>query len=302
MLGRSNVAGLASSRSRGPRPEARGLLFVLALALCGCFSEPTKVEAPPVEALDPHRVVFRFAAIPAPRLRADDAAGKHRFEEAVGVASSVSAAGLDAVFFGGDLIANETVEAAAAELDAFASLAGILATKRYALLGERERGGALARDEVLRVLEARRLVPDRTGSYGDVPRPGVRVIVLDVGVNGAVAPAVRDFALKALKESKEPLVVVVADQPPLDTTLEDQMRADARVKLVVFRAAEADVVDRPGEALSISAPSLDSTRAPSIRVVEVDGRRCVARLVAVPAGTDASPPKEAQLRPDRPAK
>ncbi|HVY63002.1 MAG TPA: hypothetical protein VHF22_15195 [Planctomycetota bacterium] len=272
-----------------------GLVLALVLALAGCFSEPPRVEAPKPPPENPNRLTLRLAMIPAPRVKGSDAASKRRLEEAVGVASSVL--GLDAVVFGGDLIANEDAKDAADALDAFTSLAGIIAAKRYVVLGERERAGALPEDEVLRALEAKKLVPDRSGNASEVVKPGVRLLLLDVAEDGSVSEATRKFALAALKaRTPETLIVVVADRPPLDAAVQEAMRADARVKLVLFRAARPEGMAQPGEVATVSAPPLDTPGPLAIRVIDIDGRTCKTRLLAVPGGGDAGAPQELKLR------
>src|SRR5437867_3306385 len=132
-----------------------GVLAVQLVIGIACIPEAKKPEeAHPDE---PGRFQLKLAHIAGPRVKADDAPSKRRLEEAVGIASGV--AGLDLVLFGGDVIANDAPATAPDSIEAFASLAGIIAAKRYVVFGERERAGALGRDDVLRVLARRKLAP-----------------------------------------------------------------------------------------------------------------------------------------------
>lgn len=285
-------------RASGLRLRVAGSIGIL-LLMVGCLSEPKKIEAPKPEG-DPAHPTLKIAYIPAARLKADDLATQRRLEEAVGIASSLL--GLDAVVFGGDSIANDSATSATESLDAFGSLAGIIAAKRYAVLGERERAGVLPRDEVLRVLEKRKLVPDRNGSYSEAVRPGARILVLDVGADSSVSPETRKFADDTLRDTTEPMVVVVADRPPLDKQLLERLRGDVRVKAILFRGTKAEAVEQPGDPLTIAAAPLDAVGALTVRVVELDELRCKVRLVGAPGATDVIPPQTLPVRQNVPSK
>lgn len=268
------------------------LATISVLGACG-IPEAKKVEVDSVHP-DMARLTLKLVHIAAPRVKADDPASQRRLEEAVGVASAFL--GLDAILFGGDVIANDSAATAPDSIEAFASMAGIIAARRYVILGERERSGALKREDVMRGLEAKKLVLDRSGTYGDAPKPGVRVFVIDVAGDGSVRPEARKAFEDGLKAAKEPLIVVAADQPPLDKAVQDLIRKDRRVKAVLFRAAIASVTDEPGEAVSIATPTIEQPE-PVIRAIEIDGRVVHVRLLSLP---DGAPKAEVtlELRPD----
>ncbi len=263
----------------------RAATFVLALAAAGCgIPEAKKAEAPPVHP-DLAPVALKLVHIPGPRVKADDTKTQRRLEEAVGVASGIL--GLDAIVLGGDAIANDVKERALESIDAFASLAGIVAAKRYVVLGERERAGALGREDVVRALDSKKLLPDRSGTYADAPRHGVRLLVLDVAPDGSVKPEARSAFEKAVKAAKEKTLIVAADQPPLDKPVQDLLRKDRRVKAILFRAAISSVTEEPNglEPILIATATLDEEQAPAIRAIEIDGPKIHIRLLAAPDGT-----------------
>src|SRR5207237_10659385 len=107
--------------------------------------------------------------------------------------------GLDLVFLAGNVIANEDEGKCAAEVKEVASALGILGAKKYAVLGKREKEGRCPADEVTRALQSAKLLPSQLGFYSDVPRPGVRVIVLDTWVGAAAARAQRGWLADTLE-------------------------------------------------------------------------------------------------------
>lgn len=274
------------------------LVLVLVLGAAGCFTEAKRAEPDRVHP-DLGRVAMKLVHISGPRVKVEDDAGKRRLEEAVGLASSIL--GLDAVFFGGDVLANETPATVSDSIDLFASLSGIIAARRYVVIGERERTGALAKDDLLRAFERRKLLPGRQATYSDVPRPGVRAVVVEVAEDGSVPADARKAAVEMIGAAKEDLIIVATDRPPLDRTLQDLFRRDARVKLVLYRAAVGEVIEVPGEPLQVATPALDTPSAPAIRFIDIDGRTCKLRLLGVPGGAPSAE-QTATLRPDAPAR
>jgi hypothetical protein len=270
----------------------------LAALLCGCLREEKLAEAAPAE-VDLGRVAFKVVHIAAPRVRAEDEKSQRTLAEAVGLASSVL--GLDFVVFGGDAIANDQASSAPDALEAFASAAGIIAAKRYVVLGlgERERAGALPRADVLRILDTRKLIAARSGTYADSPRKGLLFVALDVKEDGSVAAEDEKAFLDLLKQSKEDVIVLAADQPPLDESVQQAIRRDPRVKLGLYRASKPEVAEQPGDAVWIATPPLDGPQ-PAVHLVEVDGLACKVSLLAVPGGAVRGT-VPADLRPDRPA-
>jgi len=271
----------------------------VALLLAGCLSEPPRVEAPKEKLPEPeNRITLTIAHVTGARVVGGDAASARRLEEAVSIASQVQ--GLDVIVFGGDSIANEDASKAPVELETFAGLAGIVAAKRVVVLGDRERKGALPRLDVVRALERKKLILDRSGTWSDAPKAGARIVAIDVDERGSVTRETALAAMKAIREAKEPVIVIVADRPPLDPELADLMRRDARVKLSLFRGAEGRAEDPAGEPASIATPSLDAT-SPVIRVIEIDGVDLTTRLLSVPAG-EASREARLVLRRSPPTK
>lgn len=271
---------------------AAAALLAGALVLGGCLGEAKRAEAPEVAPEPENRITLTLVHVPAARVGADAESGR-RLEQAVSLASGVQ--GLEAAVFGGESIENDDARAAPDALERFASLAGILAAKRYAVLGERERTGAWPREEVLRALERKKLVPGRAATYAEAPKPGAKLVVVDVAADGAVSDDAARAAAEAVKAAKEPLVIVVADGPPLGGGLMELFRKEPRVKLLLFRGAAARVEDPPDGPASIATPDLDGGE-PVFRVIEIDGARLRTRLVAVPSG-EAREEREVTLRP-----
>lgn len=220
------------------------LVLLLALAFAqGCFSEPPRPEPtrPPADAAP---APVKFAAI------ADAGRAAARVPEVVSDLSAVP--GLDFVFLAGNNVANADAAKTPAEVKELASAFGILTAKKYVVLGKTEKEGAAPAAEVARAFVAAKLLPSELGFYSDVPRPGVRVIVIDMWVGPDDVKAQRGWLAQTLHDAKEDTIVVAAASE--FGVFGELLEKDPRVKAVVLGSSTA--TDWKLAKAIVDAPSL----------------------------------------------